>query len=197
MGEAEDPPRNAQRPGNFGFRGQNPQRTGLRAIQRTWNSDIELGWKLVDFVGREVEGSHSCAQAHSRKSLASGYAHPGLPHIALLLYSYTTGINANRAIDLQMFKIEMINFVKTVAIAYSICLWCEEMNSRFYQVERPLGLDTERPMTQALVRISRILNHFCCNWIMHTAILLGEMPAMETRPKTPPSSYAPNPRDHL
>lgn len=32
---------------------------------------------------------------------------------------------------------------------------------------------------------------------MHTAILLGEMPAMETRPRTPPSSYAPNPRNHL
>ena len=27
--------------------------------------------------------------------------------------------------------------------------------------------------------------------------MLGEIPAMETRPRTPPSSYAPNPRNHL
>lgn len=32
---------------------------------------------------------------------------------------------------------------------------------------------------------------------MHTAILLEVMPAMETRPRTPPSSYAPNRRENI
>lgn len=74
------------------------------------------------------EGSRSCVQTHSRKSLASGYAHPGLPHIALhCIVTLRRRINANRLINLQTIKIERINFCEDCCLRLLNCLWCEEI----------------------------------------------------------------------